>query len=111
MKSTPHFILIIHKHTQWQSEFSIIGRPFELILDGQIYHCYQKKLENEVGILTSSAVGKTLLTPLDSFFGRLIFEMRSDLTNKNLEKYIHYWNFERKHSALNYHTPSEVYFL
>ena len=97
---------------QWQSEFSTLGRPLELILDGQIYHVYENKLQNEVGYISSASKtkGKTLLTPLDSFFGRLIFEMRDDLTNKNLQRYVNYWNFKRKHTALNNHTPSEAFF-
>ena len=43
---------------------------------------------------------------LERFFLSVQYEMRAELTQENLDDYVHYYNFQRPHSALNGFTPA-----
>jgi transposase InsO family protein len=94
----------------FQEKLGRYGRPITFYLDSDIHHSYKKKLLGDVWYqLPIGLKNHYLLSPLDAFFGRLQFEFRKDLTQSNLRKWIHYYNFERKHSTLN-QTPSSIFF-
>ncbi len=50
------------------------------------------------------------LPTIDSFFQKLQFEFRKDLTQKNFSNYIHYYNFERKREGLADQIPANLHF-
>jgi hypothetical protein len=95
---------------KFQERLGRFGHPIRFFLDGYIYQNYSTKLKDEAfSLIPVRQQNHFLLSPLDGFFGRIQYEMRKDLTQSNLTKYIHYYNYERKHSALKT-SPSTVFF-
>ena len=83
--------------------------------DSIIYRHYSKKIlewnwnwDKENFAITSDS--KFLSSTLEAFFGRLQYEFREDLTQKNLDNWVHYWNFEKEMSALKGKTPASIYY-
>ena len=84
-------------------------------LDAVIHRVYSKKIlswnwnwEKETIAINDSI--KFLGSTLEGFFSRLQYEFREDLTQKNLDKWIHYWNYERDMPALKHKSPSSIYY-
>ena len=96
---------------EYQEPLKRLGLPFEFIMDSMIYHDYLKKLQGKAFIHKQVRPSNHfLLSPLDAFFGRIQYEMKGDLTSRNLSKFIDFYNYERPHSALKNKTPSDYFF-
>ncbi|GEM_PF-2324502 len=65
------------------------GKPYGFISDGQILKRYATEL---VGIRTIRAKLPKYMASLESFFSRLQFDMRTELSQEELERYVDFWN-------------------
>lgn len=87
------------------------GRPISFYLDANIYHEYRDDLEDKALFLVKAGPeNHNLLGHLDGFFGRIQYEMRTNLTQRNLDAYVYYYNFVRKHSGIGGQTPASLFF-
>lgn len=87
------------------------GRPISFYLDSNVYLWYRDILEDKALFLVRVGPGNhNLLGRLDGFFGRIQYEMRTNLTQRNLDAYVFYYNFVRKHSGIGGQTPASLFF-
>lgn len=75
------------------------------MLDRHIKRRYSGFLSDNCQIVTG-ADHPALSASLERFFLSVQYEMRTELNEKNLEEYIHFYNFERPHDALGGYTPA-----
>lgn len=112
--SFPSYLNIVecfNEAVESQKKLGRFGYPIRLILDGYIYRMYSKQLkEKAFSLINVRADNHYLLSAIDGFFGRVQYEFREDLTSENLKRYIQYYNYDRKHSALKNKTPSSIFF-
>ena len=94
----------------YQKKLGRFSHPIRFFLDGWLYQRYMTKLRDETySIIPIRENNHFLLSPIDGFFGRVQYEFRKDLTQTNLRRYIHHYNYERKHSAIKNKTPSSIF--
>ncbi len=80
-------------------------------LDSMIQRKYSKSVLGKwIDTFPITSESKFLSSTLEAFFGRLQYEFRDDLTQKNLDTYIKFWNNERTMKVLNNKTPSSIYY-
>lgn len=89
----------------FREAFEEYGKPFELVIDRTIKHDYGRMLQDYCTIITG-ADHPAYSASLERFFLSVQYEMRTELTQENLEKYIHFYNLQRPHSALEGYTPA-----
>jgi hypothetical protein len=85
--------------------FEEYGLPFGFISDGLVLK-YQRELCGIEAI--QRAESPRYIASLESFFGILQREMRTDLTQIELDKYIRYWNEQRVLSTIG-KTPKQLW--
>jgi hypothetical protein len=87
--------------------FKRFGYPTELIADPFLVKNPKKNRYLKENILfVTPAEHPASVASLDSFFGRLQFELRADLTERNIRRYVNFWNYQRPHSALEGFSPA-----
>jgi hypothetical protein len=83
----------------FKETFEQYGKPFEIVVDRTIQHDYSKKILEDKCVIVTGADHPAYSATLERFFLSVQYEMRTDLTQENLEKYIHFYNFKRPHSV------------
>jgi hypothetical protein len=86
------------------------GTPYGLIADGTILNQHHNPYGNHWldGIQAiERAESYSYIASLESFFRILQRNMRTDLTQENLDAFVHHWNHERKLRAFG-KTPSQL---
>ena len=85
-------------------------KPTGFISDFFILFHY-KNLLKKLDFCTTARASEhpIFLSPLERFFYTTEYEMRSDLTDKNLKDWLIFYNFKRRVTALNGLTPIEKY--
>ena len=88
--------------------FDTYGRPFEMVVDRHVGRRYREVLEDNCKIVTG-ATHPAYSASLERFFLSVQYEMRTDLSETNFNEYVHFYNFERPHSALNGYSPASAW--
>ena len=89
----------------FKETFETYGRSFEVVVDRFLSRRYSKLLKSYCTILTEAS-HPAYSASLERFFLSVQHEMRAELTPENLERYVHFYNFQRPHSALRGYTPA-----
>lgn len=110
MKEAPTSDFIVHP--KWfrvdgcfTQTFAQYGSPFEVVLDGWIWKLYHRLLEQRCVQLAVNN-HPAYHASLERFFQSVQYEMRKELTQKNLQDYVNFYNFERPHEGLSGFTPA-----
>jgi hypothetical protein len=88
--------------------FSEYGKPLSIVVDKVIRlrysHLLHANCPNVIEAVHPSKIGS-----LENWFGQLLFNMKTRLTQEELDSYVKWWN-NKPHSALLGLTPNQAWF-